>query len=328
MVFVINLQNLLVLLLWQCLWVCGLVYGQSFPSKPIKLVIPFEAAGTSDTTGRLMAQRLEKVLKTTVVVENKSGANGAIGAIYVKNSNPDGYTILHTTPAFLINTIANKDIGYDAFKDFVPITVIGIGTGYVMVVNPKLPVKNLTEFIGYAKSKSKSGEVAFSSPGIGNALHLAAEIFAHKVGIKTLHIPFKGTSSALTAVIAGDVDFMIMPPTIAHSYVQSGKVLAVAFSGQNRSQDFLNVPTFKESGLDDLVIAGTWLGWFAPINTPKAITDSILNSIRIVLAEPEVQVALKKDGFSVDGRSSIEFDNFLRSETSRISSVLKNIHLN
>jgi tripartite-type tricarboxylate transporter receptor subunit TctC len=320
----INLNRLFLSICFFCL--AFELCAQTFPSKPIKLIIPFEAAGTSDTTGRLLAQKLEKVLKSTVIVENKAGANGAIGALAVKNATADGYTLLHTTPAVLINTLANKEIGYDVFKDFTPLTVVGIGTGYVMVINPRLPVKNLTEFIAYAKSKSDG--VAFSTPGVGNALHLAAEIFANKVGLKTLHVPFKGTSAALSAVIAGDVDFMIMPPTIAHSYVSSGKVLAVAFSGQNRSPDFPSVPTFKEAGLDDLVIAGTWLGWFAPANLTKPVADMLGSSLKIVLSDPDVQSAMKKDGFSADGRSQQEFDAFLHAEASRISSVLKKISLN
>ena len=301
-------------------------FADIYPSKPIRLIVPFEAGGTSDTTARAMAVRLEKVLGVNLVVENRSGANGAIGAMAVKNAAPDGYVLLHTTPAFVINTIANKNIGYDVFKDFVPITNMGSGTGYVMVLNPALPVKNLTEFIAFAKS-NKNG-VIFSSPGVGNALHLASEIFANRVGIQTLHIPFKGTSGALTAVVSGEVDFMIMPPTIAHSYVSSGRVRAVAFTGQSRSPDFPSVPTFKEAGLTDLTIAGTWLGWFAPAKTPKEVVIKIQGAMRQVLAEPDMKTAMQKDGFETDGRPPEEFDLFVKSEYKRFSEVLKTVKLN
>ena len=301
-------------------------FAQIYPTKPIRLIVPFEAGGTSDTTARSMALKLEKVLNTSMIVENRVGANGAIGAISVKNAAPDGYVLLHTTPAFLINTVANKSIGYDVFKDFTPITIMGTGTGYVMVINPALKANTLNEFIAYAKEK-KNG-VNFSSPGVGNALHVASEIFANRVGIQTLHIPFKGTPGALAAVVAGDVDFMIMPPTIAHSYVSSGRVKAIAFSGQNRSPDFPTVPTFRESGLNDLIIAGTWLGWFAPANTPKEVRYKIQTTMRQILQEPDMKALMQKDGFEIDGRSPEEFDLFLKSEYKRLNEVLKTIKLN
>ncbi len=302
------------------------IVAQTYPNKPIRLIVPFEAGGTSDTTARSMAVKLEKALNTSIVVENRAGANGAIGAIAVKNAAPDGYVLLHTTPAFLINTVANKSIGYDVFKDFTPITMMGTGTGYVMVINPALKANTLNEFIAYAKEK-KNG-VNFSSPGVGNALHVASEVFANRVGIETLHIPFKGTPGALAAVVAGDVDFMIMPPTIAHSYVNSGRVKAVAFTGQSRSPDFPTVPTFKELGLNDLIIAGTWLGWFAPTNTPKEIRYKIQTTMRQILQESDMKSLMQKDGFEIDGRSPEEFDLFLKSENKRLNEVLKTIKLN
>jgi tripartite-type tricarboxylate transporter receptor subunit TctC len=302
------------------------IVAQTYPNKPIRLIVPFEAGGTSDTTARSMAVKLEKALNTSIVVENRAGANGAIGAIAVKNAAPDGYVLLHTTPAFLINTVANKSIGYDVFKDFTPITMMGTGTGYVMVINPVLKANTLNEFIAYAKEK-KNG-VNFSSPGVGNALHVASEVFANRVGIETLHIPFKGTPGALAAVVAGDVDFMIMPPTIAHSYVNSGRVKAVAFTGQSRSPDFPTVPTFKELGLNDLIIAGTWLGWFAPANTPKEIRYKIQTTMRQILQESDMKSLMQKDGFEIDGRSPEEFDLFLKSENTRLNEVLKTIKLN
>jgi tripartite-type tricarboxylate transporter receptor subunit TctC len=316
-----------IILCFSFLWGQHQGFAQSaYPNKPIHLIVPFEAGGTSDTTARSMAIRLEKALNTTIVVENRMGANGAIGAQVVKNAPPDGYTVLHTTPAFLINTVANKNIGYDVFKDFTPISLMGTGTGYVMVINPALKANTLNEFIAYAKDQ-KNG-VNYSSPGVGNALHLASEIFAQHVGIKTLHIPFKGTPGALTAVVSGEVDFMIMPPTIAHSYVNSGKVKAVAFTGQNRSPDFPNVPTFKESGYNDLAIAGTWLGWFAPANTPKEIRTKIQSTMRQILQEPDMKALLQKDGFEVDGRSPDALEVFLKSEHKRLTEVLKTVKLN
>jgi tripartite-type tricarboxylate transporter receptor subunit TctC len=298
--------------------------AQSYPSKPIRLVVPFEAGGTSDTTARMVAQQLEKQMGQTIVVDNKAGANGAIGAQLVAKAPADGYTLLHTTPAFVINPFVNKATPYDVQKDFVPITNVGVGTGYVMVVNPKLPVKNLQEFIAYEKARKQP--VPFSSPGTGNALHLAAEMFGDKAGLELLHIPFKGTSPALTSVAQGDTDFMILPPTIAHPFIQSGRVRAVGFTGPARSADFPTVPTMQEAGTD-LVITGTWLGWFAPAGTPQPVIDRLASEIRKALQDPQLQQSFTVAGFKVDGRPPAEFAQFVRSETERFGKVLKNIKM-
>ena len=295
-----------------------------YPSKPVRLIVPFEAGGTSDTTARMVAHQLEKQLGQPVVIDNKAGANGAIGATMVAKAPADGYTLLHTTPAFVINPLVNKHIQYDVFKDFVPITNVGLGTGYLMVINPKLPVKDLQQFIAYEKAQKKS--VPFSSPGVGNALHLAAEMFGDKAGLQLLHVPFKGTSPALTAVAQGQTDFMILPPTIAHAFIESGKVRAIGFTGQSRSADFPDLPTLKE-GRTDLVITGTWLGWFAPAGTPQAVIDRLAAEIQKALHDPQLEQAFTTAGFKVDGRPPAEFSQFVRSESERFGKVLKNIKL-
>ncbi len=298
--------------------------AETYPNKPIRLIVPFEAGGTSDTTARTMAQKLEKRLKTTIVVENKPGANGAIATAFVARSSADGYTLLHTTPAFIINPLLNKKLGYDVFKDFAPITNLAMGTGYVMVVNAALPVKNLQEFINYAKTN----KISYSSPGVGNALHLASAQFTEYTGLNALHIPYKGTSPALLAVASGEVDFMILPPTIVHSFIATGKVRPVAFTDSQRSPDFPNLPTMQESGLKELNIAGTWLGWFAPAKTPQPIIQQIAQEIKNVLQDPEMNEFLTTSGFRPDGRNPSDFDKFVKSESKRIEAVLKNVTLN
>lgn len=298
--------------------------ADNYPNKPIRLIVPFEAGGTSDTTARMMAKKLEQRLKTSIVVENKPGANGAIATAFVARSPADGYTLLHTTPAFIINPLLNKKLGYDVFKDFAPITNLAMGTGYVMVVNSALPAKNLQEFINYGKTN----KISYSSPGVGNALHLASAQFTEYTGLNALHIPYKGTSPALLAVASGEVDFMILPPTIVHSFISSGKVRAVAFTDAQRSPDFPNLPTMQESGLKDLNIAGTWLGWFAPAKTPQPITQQIAQEIKNVLQDPEMIEFLTTSGFRADGRNPGDFDKFVKSESKRIEAVLKNVTLN
>jgi len=296
-----------------------------YPTKPIRLIVPFEAGGTSDVTARRIAQKLEKRINARIIVENKIGANGEIASAIVAKSPGDGYIFMHTTPAFIINPLINKNLSYDVFKDFIPITNIGMGTGYVLVVNPDLPIKNLQELISYAKSNGRG--LVYSSPGVGNATHLATAQFVERTGISALHIPYKGTTPALTAVASGDADFMIMPPTVVHGFVKSGRVRAIGFTGSSRSSDFPSVPTLQESGLGDLVIAGTWLGWFAPAGTPQPIVDQIAREIKVVLQDPEIVNFLATSGFKPDGRSPAEFDKFVHAESNRIAGILKNTRL-
>lgn len=299
--------------------------ADAYPNKPIRLIVPFEAGGTSDTTARMVAQQLEKRLGVQLIIDNRAGANGAIGAAAVAHAPPDGYTLLHTTPAFIINPYVNKTLTYDVFKDFVPITNVGIGTGYILVVNARLPVRNVKELVAYGTANHKG--LTFSSPGIGNALHLASEMFAAKINVPVLHVPYKGTAGALSAVAAGDVDFMIMPPTVAAPFVQTGKVRAIAVTSATRLPEYPSSPTMKESGIDDLVIAGTWLGWFAPAGTPKPVIDKLATEIRAALATPEVEAAFATAGFKVDGRPPAEFAAFVRSESQRFGEVLKRVKL-
>ncbi len=299
--------------------------AEAYPSRPIRLVVPFEAGGTSDTTARMVAQQLDQALGVRVLVDNRAGANGAIGAAAVAKAAGDGYTLLHTTPAFVINPHVSKTAGYDVFKDFVPITNVGLGTGYIVVIAPQIPARTLREFIDWGRASRKG--VAFSSPGIGNALHLATEMFVARTGMQTVHVPFKGTAPALNAVASSEVDLMILPPTIAHPMVQAGKVRAIGFTGAERSPDFPQVPTMKEGGLDNFVIVGTWLGWFAPAGTPAAVVDRLAQEIRRIVAQPDVRAAFAKAGFAVDGRPPAEFAQFVRSESQRFGELLKTVKI-
>jgi tripartite-type tricarboxylate transporter receptor subunit TctC len=273
----------------------------------------------------MVAQQLDQALGVRVLVDNRAGANGAIGAAAVAKAAADGYTLLHTTPAFVINPHVSKTAGYDVFKDFVPITNVGLGTGYIVVIAPQIPARTLREFIDWGRASRKG--VAFSSPGIGNALHLATEMFVARTGMQTVHVPFKGTAPALNAVASSEVDLMILPPTIAHPMVQAGKVRAIGFTGAERSPDFPQVPTMKEGGLDNFVIVGTWLGWFAPAGTPAAVVDRLAQEIRKIVAQPDVRAAFAKAGFAVDGRPPAEFAQFVRSESQRFGELLKTVKI-
>jgi tripartite-type tricarboxylate transporter receptor subunit TctC len=296
------------------------VHAQHYPSKPVRLIVPNEAAGTIDALGRVVAAQVSKQSGMRIFLENKPGANSLIGITAVAAAAPDGYTLLNVSPSFVLGPLTSKNVHYDIFKDFAPITALGVGTGYILVVRQELPVNSVEELVALAK---KSG-LTYGTPGIGNALHLATEMFANKVNIKMLHIPYKGSNSALTAIAAGQVDVMVLSPATVYPFVQSGKVRPIAFTGTARSKDFPNVPTMQEAGLSDFAIKGTWIGWFAPARTPPAIVNKLAAEVSKALKDPHVEKTLVDGGFEPDGRSPLEFANFVHSEYQRYAAAVKN----
>jgi tripartite-type tricarboxylate transporter receptor subunit TctC len=298
------------------------VHAQDYPSKPVRLIVPNEAGGTIDALGRVVAAQVNKQSGMRIFLENKPGANSLIGTTAVATSAPDGYTLLNVSPSFVLVPLTSKNASYDIFKNFAPITALGVGTGYILVVRQGLPVNTVEELVALAKKSGKP--LTYGTPGVGNALHLATEMFANKANIKMLHIPYKGSNPALTAIAAGQVDVMVLSPATVYPFVQSGRVRPIAFTGIRRSKDFPNVPTMQEAGLTDFVIKGTWIGWFAPAGTPPAIVNKLADEVSKALKDPVVEKTLVDGGFEPDGRSPAEFANFVRSEYQRYAVAVKN----
>jgi tripartite-type tricarboxylate transporter receptor subunit TctC len=302
------------------------VLAQSiYPNKPIKLITPFEAGGTVDVIGRSVVNLINKRGVFNIYVENKPGANAMIGSLAVAKAQPDGYTILNVSPSIIINTLLSKSIPYDTLKDFSPVSVLGIGSGYLLVVRKDLAVSSVQELI--ALSKTASNPLTYGTPGIGNALHLATENFASKAGIQLLHIPFKGSAGALNAIVAAQVDVMVLSPATVLPLKESGQLKVLAFTGSSRGKDFLNTPIMKEAGLDDCVIKGTWVGWFAPKGTPNDIVNKLSSEIKLALKDPQLRESLNEGGFDVDGRSPSEFTNFIKSEQDRYAEIVKRLDI-
>src|SRR3954469_7092337 len=222
--------------------------AQSYPNKPIRLVVPFDAGGTVDTLARVVTAQIMKQSGTRFIIDNRPGANSAIGAAAVARATPDGYTVLNVSPSLVLNALLRKDVPYDLHKDFVPVTNLGIGQGYLLVVRQDLPAKSVRELIALAKNRGDK-RLTYGTPGIGNALHVASEIFATKAAIPLLHVPYKGSAPALVAIAAGQVDLMMLSPATVFPFVQNGKVRPIAFTGSERSKEFANVPTMQEAGV-------------------------------------------------------------------------------
>ena len=292
--------------------------GQAFPSRPIRLVVASPAGSSPDLIARALARQAESYLGQNVIVDNRSGANGMIAAVIVANAAPDGYTVLHTAPAFLLNALVYKKLQYDVNKDFVPVTNVAAGVGYLMLVNPALPVYTVKEFIALAKQKS----LTFSSPPAGGTTHLAAELFNVRAGLQVRHIPYRGGSDAVNAVMAGEVDVTFSPPTGALTFVQSGKLRALGFSGSKRFSRLPDVPLISEAGVPDYVVDFTWNAWFAPAKTPPAIIHKLHAAVSEALKAPKMREFLDAAAFYPVGSTPEEFRKFVDAEMKRYAQNL------
>ena len=300
----------------------GSAYAEDYPNKPIRLVVPFDAGGTVDTLARVVTAQITKQSGTRFIIDNRPGANSAIGSAAVARATPDGYTVLNVSPSLVLNALLRKDVPYDLHKDFVPVTNLGIGQGYLLVVRQELPAKSVRELIALAKSRGDQ-RLTYGTPGLGNALHVASEIFSAKAGIPLLHVPYKGSAPALTAIAAGEVDLMMLSPATVFPFVQSGKVRPIGFTGSERSKEFPNVPTMREAGVEDCVIKGTWVGWFVPAGTPREAVAVLAGEVNKAVQSPEVAKTLATGGFDADGRPPAQFARFVQSESKRYGEVLR-----
>jgi tripartite-type tricarboxylate transporter receptor subunit TctC len=283
------------------------------------MVAPFPAGGTADVLARQVTNEVGAQLGQQFVLDNRSGANGIIGTDTVAKAAPDGHTLLHVTASFVINQHIYRKLPYDIFRDFEPVTNVVLGTGYLLLVNPSVPVASVKDLIALAKT----GKVSYSSPGAGNTLHLAAELFNVRTGVKMLHVPYKGVAPAMNAVLAGEVQATFMPGTIAVPMVKAGKLKAIAFTGSSRWAAMPELPTMAEQGIANLELTGSWHGWFAPARTPAPILARLHEEVRKALQVPRLREAIASGGYEPDGRSPADFRRFLRQEFDRYGEMIR-----
>lgn len=297
-----------------------------YPSKPITYVVPFAAGGTTDLLGRLIGQRLSQVLGQSVVVENRAGAGGNIGSDYVAKAPADGYTLLGgTISSHAINVSLYPKMPYDPVKNFQPIALIGTLPN-VLVVNASSPWKSVQDVI--AAAKAKPGTVNFGSSGNGTSQHLAAELFANMAGLRMTHVPYKGSSQAVQALLGSQVDLVFENSVAAMPMIQSGKFRALATTGPKRAAELPDVPTMAESGLNGYEIV-SWQAIFAPAGTPKPIVDKLSSEIGKIIRQPDVRTKLASMGVEPSGAGPVELGNFQKSEVAKWANLIKvaNIHL-
>jgi len=293
--------------------------AQGFPAKPIRLVVPSAAGGSTDTISRILGHRLAGALGQSVVVDNRPGAGGNIGAEFVAKSAPDGYTLLVPFGGFAVNATLYRKLPFDPVKDFEPVIQLCSVTG-ILVVNPALPVKSVGELIALAKARP--GELNFASAGSGTVTHLAGELFKSMAGINIVHVPYRGSGPALNDLLGGQVPIMFpnMPGTIQH--VQTGRLRVLAVNSLKRSPLLPDVPTIAESGVPGYE-ASTWFGVLAPAGTPTDVVDRLNVEIGRVLSAPELTDHFGKEGAVAVGGTPEQFRVFIKAEIEKWGTVVR-----
>jgi tripartite-type tricarboxylate transporter receptor subunit TctC len=295
--------------------------AQTYPTRPIRIVVGFSAGGPADVMARLIGPSLNALLGQPIVVDNRAGAGGTIGARVVVDSEPDGYTLmLANTSSLVIGPLMYKNVGFDALKAFTPIARLGI-TSDIMVVNPKLPVHNVQELIAYAKAHP--GKLNYSSPGIGTPPHLIGEMFKQRAGVELVHVPYKSGGQSIQAAIAGEVEVSFENPAVAIPLIQAGVVRAIAVTSETRVPQVPDVPTLIESGLPDFVSV-SFTGVVGPAGVPPAVVARLNAAIGETLKSKDIAATLDKLGVDArDFETPAQFGKFLSDELKDLKPVVQ-----
>ncbi|MCY1273964.1 hypothetical protein D9M68_253300 [compost metagenome] len=290
----------------------------AFPDKPIRMVVPYSAGGGADNTARVVAQKMGEILGQTVVIDNKPGAGGVIGADVVAKATPDGYTVLYDASAFAVNGALRK-LPFDPTGDFIPISLVATAP-QILVVAANAPYKTVAEFV--ASAKKSPGKLTYASAGAGTGSHLAAEMFNEQAKIELLHIPYKGGAPALTDVMGGQVASYFGNTASTLQYVTGGKLRALAVTSKTRMKALPNTPTLAESGMPDYEVL-EWNGVFLPNGTSPDRVQAIASAVQKAVADPRVRAKLQQAGLDPVGNTPQAFKRFLQTESARWHSLVK-----
>jgi tripartite-type tricarboxylate transporter receptor subunit TctC len=301
-------MRFLVLLIAFLVSNCGIAQG--FPQKPVRIVVPFPPGGGADSLARILSPGLAEIWAQQVLVENKPGASGHIGADLVAQSPADGYTLLMSSTA----SLTEKNVA-----QFAPITLVS-ASPYVVTAGTKVRAENIRELIALARANP--GRLSYGSSGVDAASHLSAELFKSMAQVDLLHVPYKGTGQALTDLLAGQIDLMFAPSQTVISHVKGGRLKALAVTGSRRSETLPELPTVAESGLPGYVAVG-WFGLLAPVATPAAIVARLSADANRVLAEPEVRARMQALGADPGGNTPEEFARFIREDQAKWSRLMR-----
>jgi tripartite-type tricarboxylate transporter receptor subunit TctC len=294
--------------------------AESYPSKPIRIIVPFVPSGPTDLNARIVGQKLTEAWGHSVIVDNRPGAGGIIGSEAVAKAAPDGYTLLAANPGPL--TIApslRSKLGFDTLKDFQPVILVS-NTSSVLALHPSLPVKSVKEFIALARREP--GKLTYGSPGIGTVGHLTWELFSTLTGVKLTHVPYKGTAQANNDFFAGQIELRTLSVPFALTALQTGKVRILAVTSLKRSPLLPDVPTVDESGLKGFE-TGNWNGIMAPAGTPREIVMRLHDEIQRRVIKSEVRDQLIRDGYEVSGLGPEPYREYVKAELAKWAKVIK-----
>jgi len=294
--------------------------AQTYPVRPVRLIVPTTPGGSVDTLARTIAPRLSERFGHQVVVDNRSGAGGTIAAEFTARSVPDGYTLMIGTIASLATNVSlQQKLSYDPLRDFAPVTLVAT-QNLVLTVHPSVPAKNVRELVKLAKARP--GQLAFASAGNGTGSHLSGELFKQLAGVDVLHIPYKGVAPALVDVISGQVSMSFPSILTSLPQVQSGRLRALAVSGAQRSGAMPELPTMMEAGVKDYESA-TWYGIVAPVATPPEIVNKLNAEIAAILKQPDTRERIARDGADPVGNTPQQFGAFMKSEIEKWRKVIR-----
>ena len=302
----------------------GALMAQDYPSRVVRIIVGDTPGTASDIAVRLLSQKLTEAWGQQVIVDNRPGANGIIGAELAAKANPDGYTLLTGVPSMLtMNQFVYKKLPYDSLRDFAPITQLTMNH-FALVVTPTLPATSVAALVKLAKSRP--GEMLYGSPGIGNQQHLAMEMFARAADVKVVHIPHKGLAPAVIGLVGGEVAMLLTSAAGVVPHIASGKMRLLATAGRQRAAVFPNAPTLVESGYPDVVVNG-WTGLVAPIGTSPEILDKLSREVGRQLAAADVRAALAIPGSELTSSTPDAFRTFIKSEIEKWSKVIRLVGL-
>jgi tripartite-type tricarboxylate transporter receptor subunit TctC len=298
----------------------GAVAAQGFPSKPIRVVIPFVAGGSSDIVGRAIASKFQELLGQPGVVENRPGANGAIAAEFVAKSEPDGHTILvGSIGVFSINAALFKDLRYQPVRDFAPIT-LAVTTPNVLVTKPDFAAQSMKELVEFAKKNP--GRLSYCSSGTGSSDHLTAELLKQQSGTFAVHVPYRGGAACQTDLMGSQVDYSFQNLGAVTNYIRAGRMKALAVTAKTRHPQLAGVPSVGEAGFGDLVVT-SWQAAAAPAKTPREVVAKLNDAAVRALRSPDIGERMTQIGFDVVASSSEEFGRFMQEELARWTKVVQ-----
>ena len=298
--------------------VTGAAFAQTYPSKSIRMIMPFPPGGPTDIVGRLVAAKVAEQIGQSVVADSRPGASGNVGLEIASKAPPDGYTIVLSSPVIALSPLLYGKLNYDPWKDLAPIALVG-AVRNVFVIHPSVPAKTLKEFIQIARKNP--GKLNYGSGGIGTTTHLAPELLKHLEKIDIVHVPYKGSGLALIGLVSGQVDLEILAVPAALPQIQAGRVRALAVLAPQRSAQLPNVPTAAEQGYKDFEIS-VWYGMLAPAATPREIIGRLNAEFNKMLKAPDMKARMAQNGVEPIGGTPEQFRDYIRSESDRFGKVI------